>query len=125
MLQKKIILFILLICFNCKENSKDEVLFQKFDTSKFDGNKWKILPSNNEFISFEKDKTYHMKENQKVLLHVLEDSRGLRFQYNEHDSTPLGYFLFIEKSKNSWGGVFEDKIVRLELVTSPRESILE
>ncbi len=125
MLQKKIILFSIILMFFCKDNSKNEILFQKFDTSKFDGMKWKILPSNNEYISFEKDKTFHLKENQKILLYVCEDNRGLRFQVHEYDTTPLGYFLFIEKSQSSWGGVFDDKVVRLELLTEIRKSILE
>jgi hypothetical protein len=127
MLQKIILILAISFSFSlCKKTPAEQNLFARFDSSKFADTTWRIIPSDNLIVKFEKSGTFILtKTKEKKEIFLFEDSRGVRFQNNVEDITPIGYFLYSEKSTNSWGGVYENKIVRLELVVSRSESILE
>jgi hypothetical protein len=122
---KKIILILLLFIIFC-DKDKNENLFKKFDTKNLESSVWRIVPSNNIRISFEKEQRSFLLEgeNRKEIF-IFEDARGIRIQYDPYDTKPIGYFLFSEKKESIWSGVFEDTIVRMEKNKTNPESILE
>lgn len=124
---KKIILSILflILILNCGKGDSKKPTFDLYDTRELIGT-WKIVPSYNDKILFEKgDKTFLIRENERMQIYALEDIRGLRLQYRLEDDSPFAYFLFTEKTKNIWGGILENKIVRIVKEEQIRESILE
>ncbi|HMV43560.1 MAG TPA: hypothetical protein PKD50_13545 [Leptospiraceae bacterium] len=100
-------------------------MFELYDTRELIGT-WKIVPSYSDKILFEKNqKTFLIHANQKTEIYALEDARGLRLQFKPEDDNPFGYFLFTEKTKSIWGGVLDNKIVRIVREERIPESILE
>ncbi len=124
---KKIILLLLFLflIFQCGKGDSKRPNFEMYDTRELIGT-WQIVPSYNERILFEKnDKSFLIRGNDKMQIYALEDVRGLRLQYRLEDDSPFAYFLFTEKTKNIWGGILENKIIRIVKEEQTPESILE
>ena len=124
---KKIILLLITLAFflKCSNGDSKKPAFELYDTRELVGT-WKIVPSYNTKILFEKnDKTFLVKEKDRMQIYALEDVRGLRLQYRMEDDSPFAYFLFAEKTKNIWGGILDNKVVRIVKEEQSPESILE
>lgn len=115
------VLFIL----SCKGQEAKKSPFKRYNTKELIGS-WKVVPSYNAKIVFEKDeRNFLYRENEKLEIFALEDLRGVRLQYRLEDDSPFAYFLFAEKTKNIWGGILDDKVVRIIREVKSPESILE
>lgn len=124
---KKIILLLPFVFFilYCGKSEINNSNFKRYKTKDILG-AWKIVPSYNAKILFEKDeRSFLLKENEKVEIFALEDARGLRLYYRVEDDSPFAYFLFTEKTKNIWGGIMDNKVVRIVREEQIPESILE
>ena len=125
--KQKIVLTICSLIFflYCGGQDSKKSPFKKYNTKELLGS-WKIVPSYNAKIVFDKDdRSFLFKENQKLEIFALEDVRGVRLQYRLEDDSPFAYFLFAEKTKNIWGGILDDKVVRIVREVERTESILE
>ena len=58
-------------------------------------------------------------------LYIKADKDGVGFFYNHDDIKPFGYFLYDERGKNEWFGVWEEKLVKLSHDIKSRQSVLE
>lgn len=124
-IKKIIISFLFILLTFCSKEEPRKAMFELYDTRELIGT-WKIVPSYSDKILFEKNqKTYLVHENQKKEIYALEDARGLRLQYHPEDDSPFAYFLFTEKTRSIWGGVLDNKIVRIIKEERIPESILE
>jgi hypothetical protein len=124
-IKKIVILLSLTFLISCGKGDSNRPTFELYDTRELMGT-WKIVPSYSEKILFEKnDKTFLIKEKEKKQIYALEDARGLRLQYHVEDDSPFAYFLFTEKTKNIWGGILENKVIRIVKEEQIPESILE
>lgn len=124
---KKIVIAFIAIIFisYCNKSEPNQLTFNKYNTKEIIG-QWKIIPSYNAKIVFDKnEKTYLVKENEIREIFALEDARGLRLYYRLEDDSPFAYFLFSEKATNIWAGILDNKVVRIVREGKISESILE
>ncbi|MBK8399379.1 MAG: hypothetical protein IPL26_29570 [Leptospiraceae bacterium] len=119
------IVFSLSLLVQCNKAESEKNSFKNYNTKEVLG-VWKIVPSYNGKIIFNKDeRNFLIRENEKIEIFAVEDVRGVRLQYRLEDDSPFAYFLFSEKSKNIWGGVLDNKVVRIVREVTVPESILE
>lgn len=125
---KKIItvLSILVTIYSCSSKEEEIQPFPDYDTKPLQGS-WRIIPSNEEKLLFENDKSYLWKDGKKIEIFALKDNNGVRFQYGKNDPTPFGYFLFTERNpkREIWTGIMNEKLIRIEKDIKRPESILE
>ncbi|MCB1177515.1 MAG: hypothetical protein KDK36_08055 [Leptospiraceae bacterium] len=124
---KKIaLIFIIIISYNCKKKDKEIPLLKDYDTKQLIGT-WDIIPSKGERIVFEPgNKVRIIDENgDPATVYVKSDKNGIRFLKAKNDITPIGYFLFTEKKKDLWSGIWKKEVVRMEKEITRKKSILE
>lgn len=123
-----IILFSLTIiyCKGCKKQSNDSQMKDiDLKTLSLYG-EWKVIPSFDEKIVFYQEGRIVLLSPQKESnLYIKTDKDGLGFFHNHDDLKPFGYFLYDERGKNEWFGVWDGKFVKLSHGIKNRKSILE
>lgn len=104
------LLFFILIS-GCSKKNPD-LAPADFSTNKIAG-KWKIVPSSsNEYLIFSLEKAYLANDSGKIDLEINPDSLGIKLM----DGGRLaGYFVFTEKNRSKWKGIWDDNLVELWL----------
>ncbi|WCL51174.1 hypothetical protein [Leptospira sp. GIMC2001] len=105
---------ILFLFFNC---SDEEVAQKESGLISLEG-KWMISPSEDDsaildFSAAAGEAVYSTQNNQ-ISYILLSDGKGVRIQSLD-ESVPRGYFLFVDRKKDSWTGIWDEKLVRLIL----------
>lgn len=116
----------LLYCKGCKkEESKPELKNVDLKQLSMYG-EWEIQPSTKKrSIVFDENEAVYLKTiygNSNLKLE--EDKKGIYF-FHKDDNSIYGYFLYSERGKKEWFGIWEDNLVKLRLKTKDNSSILE
>ena len=120
---KKIFLFSILVflSYNCSEDEKNNLTEGPISLEGI----WSIQPSKDgSLLDFSskpgyailKDATSSQKvyfDNTKEFV-LLSDGKGVRIQ-SENETVPTGYFLYQDRKKEVWMGLWQDNLVRLVL----------
>lgn len=108
-----IVFFLFSMTFHCSDEKEESGLIPKLDVEGI----WKISPSDTkEKFDFNRKQGYvvsYLEETEETVEYrVIDDGDGIRIQRME-DTSPKGYFLFNDRKKLSWTGIWNDELVRL------------
>jgi hypothetical protein len=103
--------------FACSETEEDENLIQSVELNGI----WEISPSDSgERLDFSSEPGYALLSDQtrihSLKLTLLSDGSGLRIQ-DFSETSPIGYFLWKDRKKESWTGIWRESLVRMVEVT--------
>ncbi|MCC5814355.1 MAG: hypothetical protein JJT78_06330 [Leptospira sp.] len=107
------ILSILILMVNCSDSEREE----STKSSELVSGSWRISPSDEEekmdfdaiagAVVVTKNSIPFQEE-----FNLIDDGVGIRIQKN-NETSPKGYFLYNDRRKGAWTGIWKDELVRL------------